>query len=178
MKVKELFVITLIFSSSLFSQTDISIGGSLGGGSFSGNSVSVGGFSTSIFIEANLPLFEEVFPRLSFVYTKDFNALLPNTNQPYNPFLMGFNLKGVTTQYFDNKMFLEEGVGVLVINDRTFSDTDSWEYGAVLSLVTGFDLRNYDLKGFKIGAGVEYGITFTGTLPQYFSLFLQFQYTF
>lgn len=178
MKVKELFVITLIFSSSLFSQTDISIGGSLGGGSFSGNSVSVGGFSTSIFIEANLPLFEEVFPRLSFVYTKDFNALLPNTNQPYNPFLMGFNLKGVTTQYFDNKMFLEEGVGVLVINDRTFSDTDSWEYGAVLSLASGFDLRNYDLKGFKIGAGVEYGITFTGTLPQYFSLFLQFQYTF
>jgi hypothetical protein len=74
-------------------------------------------------------------------------------------------------------MFLEEGVGVLVLNDRTFSDTDSWEYGAVLSLVTGFDLRNYDLKGFKIGAGVEYGITFTGTLPQYFSLFLQFQYT-
>jgi hypothetical protein len=178
LKVKELFVITLIFSSSLFSQTDISIGGSLGGGSFSGNSVSVGGFSTSIFIEANLPLFEEVFPRLSFVYTKDFNALLPNTNQPYNPFLMGFNLKGVTTQYFDNKMFLEEGVGVLVINDRTFSDTDSWEYGAILSLARGFDLRNYDLKGFKIGAGVEYGITFTGTLPQYFSLFLQFQYTF
>ncbi len=177
MKVKELLVVALFFSSSLFSQTDISIGGSLGGGSFSGNSVSVGGFTTSIFIEANLPLFEEVFPRLSFTYTKDFNALLPNTNQPYNPFIMGFNLKGVTTQYFDNKMFLEEGVGVLVLNDRTFSDTDSWEYGAVLSLVTGFDLRNYDLKGFKIGAGVEYGITFTGTLPQYFSLFLQFQYT-
>ncbi|HEX9250985.1 MAG TPA: hypothetical protein VF870_02030, partial [Ignavibacteriaceae bacterium] len=78
MKVKELILIVVFFSSSVFSQTEISLGGYLGGGSFSGNSVSVGGFTTSIFVEANLPLFEEVFPRVSLIYTKDFNAILPN----------------------------------------------------------------------------------------------------
>ena len=176
MKVKGLLAAILIFSNSAFAQTEISVGGYLGGGSFSGNSVSVAGFTSSFFVEANFPLFEEVFPRLSFIYTKDFNAILPNTNQPYNPFIMGFNFKGVTTQYFDNKMFLEEGIGALAMNDRTFIDTDIWDYGIVISLSAGFDLRNFDLKGFKIGAGAEYGITFFNTLPKYSSIhaFVQF----
>ena len=176
MKVKTISLAVILISSICYSQTEISVGGYLGGGSFSGNSVSVAGFTSSFFVEANLPLFEEVFPRVSFIYTKDFNAILPNTNQPYNPFIMGFNFKGVTTQYFDNKMFLEEGIGVLALNDRTFIDTDIWDYGIVISLSAGFDLRNFDLKGFKIGAGAEYGITFFNTLPKYSSVhaFVQF----
>ena len=167
----------MLYSSIIFSQTDFSIGGSLGGGSFSGNSFSVGGLTTSLFVEANLPLFEEVFPRASFIFTKDFNAILPNTNKAYNPFLMGLNFKGITTQYFDNKIFLEEGVGFLALNDRTFIDTDIWDYGVVISLSVGYDLRNFDLKGFKLGAGLEYGITFFNTLPKYSSIHLFVHYT-
>ena len=176
MKVKGLLIIAMLFSFSIFSQTEFSVGGYIGGGSFSGNSVSIGGFTTSLFVEANFPLFEEVFPRVSFIYTKDFNAILPNTNQPYNPFIMGFNFKGVTTQYFDSKVFLEEGVGLLALNDRTFSDTDIWDYGIVISLSVGYDLRNYNLKGFKVGAGAEYGITFVNTLPKYSSIHIFFQF--
>jgi len=172
LKVKTILLAAFLFPSICFSQTEISVGGYLGGGSFSGNSVSVGGFTTSIFVEANLPLFEEVFPRLSFIFTKDFNAILPNTNQPYNPFIQGFSFKGITTQYFDSKVFLEEGVGLLALNDRTFIDTDVWDYGVVISLSVGFDLRNYNLKGFKVGAGAEYGITFINTLPKYSSIHL------
>ncbi len=176
MKVKTILSTVVMLSSICLSQTEISVGGYIGGGSFSGNSVSIGGFTTSIFVEANFPLFEEVFPRVSFIYTKDFNAILPNTNQPYNPFIMGFNFKGVTTQYFDSKVFLEEGVGLLALNDRTFSDTDIWDYGIVISLSVGYDLRNYNLKGFKIGAGAEYGITFVNTLPKYSSIHIFFQF--
>lgn len=177
MKVKVLLIIVLFYSSLIFSQTEISIGGYLGGGSFNGNSISVGGFTSSIFVEANIPLFEEVFPRASFIFSKDFNAILPNSTQTYNPYILGFNFKGVTTQYFDNKMFLEEGVGLLALNDRTFSDTNVWDYGIVISISTGFDLRNFDLKGFKIGAGAEYGITFFNTLPKYSSIHLFIIYT-
>lgn len=171
-------MIFVTFSSFVtFAQTEISIGGYLGGGSFSGNSFSVGGFTSSLFVEANLPLFEEVFPRASFIFTKDFNAILPNTKKAYYPYLMGFNLKGVTTQYFDNKIFLEEGVGLLVLNDRTFSDTNIWDYGVVISLSVGYDLRNFNLKEFKLGAGAEYGITFFNTLPHYSSAHLFVHYT-
>jgi hypothetical protein len=176
LKVKTILLLALLFSYICSAQTEISVGGYLGGGSFKGNSTSIAGFTSSLFVEANLPLFEEVFPRLSFIFTKDFNAILPNTNQPYNPFLQGFNFKGVTTQYFDNKMFLEEGVGLLALNDRTFIDTDIWDYGIVVSLSAGFDLRNYDLKGFKVGVGAEYGITFINTLPRYSSIHVFFQF--
>lgn len=162
----------VIYSSIAFSQTDISVGGYIGGGSFSGNSVSVGGFTSSLFVEMNTPLFEEVFPRVGFIFAKDFNAILPNTHKSYNPYLMGINFKGVTTQYFDNKFFLEEGAGLLALNDRTFIDTNVWDYGIVISLSLGYDLRNFNLKGFKIGAGGEYGITFFNTLPKYSSIHL------
>jgi hypothetical protein len=90
---------------------------------------------------------------------------------------MGFNLKGVTTQYFDNKIFLEEGVGLLALNDRTFSDTNIWDYGVVISISVGYDLRNFDLKGIKLGAGAEYGITFFDKLPHYSSAHLFVHYT-
>lgn len=177
MKVKVLIIFISFFSIISFAQTEISIGGYVGGGSFSGNSVSVGGFTSSLFLEANIPLFEEVFPRASLIFAKDFNAVLPNTKKTYYPFIMGLNFKGVTTQYFDNKIFLEEGVGLLALNDRTFIDTDIWDYGVVISLSVGYDLRNFDLKGFKIGIGAEYGITFFNTLPKYSSVHLFVHYT-
>lgn len=177
MKVKIIIIFTALFLQNAIAQTDISIGGYIGGGSFSGNSFSVGGFTSNLFIEANIPLFEEVFPRVGFFFTKDFNAILPNTAKTYNPYLLGISFKGVTTQYFDRKIFLEEGVGLLALNDHTFIDTDVWDYGIVISLSAGYDLRNFDLKGFKLGAGAEYGITFFNTLPHYSSIHLFVNYT-
>jgi len=169
--------IVLFIATVSFTQNEISFGGYLGGGSLSSNSPSEGSFGATFFVQADVPIFAEVFPRVSFIYNRDFSSLIPDSRQTYYPFLQGFSFKGVTSQYFDSKIFLEQAVGVLVLNDRTFIDRNSWEYGIVLSFVGGFDLRNYDLKGFKVGAGVEYGLTFTGNLPQYFNLYLQFQYT-
>jgi len=159
-------------------QLRISLGGTLGGGFIKGNSPSVGVFTTSVFVETNTVLFEEVFPRLCFVFAKDFNALIPNVEKPYFPYVRGIAFKGITTQFFDGKYFLEEGVGLLALNDRTFSDTDNWNYGIVLSINGGFDLRGFNLDGFKLGAGAEYGLTFTNSLPQYSSLHLFVHYTF
>jgi len=158
-------------------QTRFAVGGFAGGGFIKGNSPSVGSFSASFFIETNTVLFEEVTPRLSFVYSRDFNAIIPNVRKPYFPFVQGITFKGITAQYFEDHIFLEEGFGLLALNDRTYSDTNSWSYGVVLSINGGFDLRGFELNGFKIGAGIEYGITFNNTLAQYSSLHLYFNYT-
>ena len=155
-----------------------SAGATVGGGFIKSNSPSVGAVTASFFIETNTVLFSEVFPRLSFIYAKDFNAIVPNVEKPYFPWMQGITFKGVTTQYFDSGYFLEEGVGLLALNDRTFSDTDNWNYGVVLSINGGFDLRGFNLDGFKLGAGAEYGITFTNALPQYSSIHLFVVYTF
>lgn len=159
-------------------QFKISLGGTVGGGFLKGNSPSVGAFTTSLFLETNTVLFQEVFPRLSFIFAKDFNAIVPNVKKPYFPYVRGISFKGITSQYFNGSYFLEEGVGLLALNDRTFSDTDDWNFGIVLSINGGFDLRGFNLDGFKLGAGAEYGITFTNSLPQYSSVHLYVQYTF
>jgi hypothetical protein len=158
-------------------QIRVSAGGYVGGGFLKGNSPSVSSFTASFFIETNTILFTEVTPRLSFVYARDFNSIIPNVRKPYFPFVQGISFKGITTQYFEDHIFLEEGFGLLALNDRTFSDIDSWSYGIVLSINGGFDLRGFELSGFKIGAGIEYGITFNNTLAQYSSFHLYFNYS-
>jgi hypothetical protein len=172
------FILVLFISASSYSQIRFNAGGFVGGGTIKGNSPSIAAFTASVFIETNTTLFLEVTPRLSYIFAKDFNAIIPNTTQPYNPFLQGITLKGITTQYFEDKMFLEEGVGLLALNDRTFSDTDVWSFGVVLSLSGGWDLRGFNLSGFKLGAGVEFGMTFNNTLARYSSLYFYFNYTF
>jgi hypothetical protein len=177
--IKIIFVVIIIFFLQITAaaQLRISAGGFVGGGFVKGNSPSVGSANVSFFIETNTVLFAEVVPRLGVIFAKDFNSIVPNVEKPYFPYVQGINFRGVTTQYFDNHIFLEEGIGLLALNDRTFSDTDIWDYGIVLSISGGWDLRGFELSGFKLGAGIEYGITFLNTLPQYTSLHLFFHYT-
>lgn len=178
MKIKILIYLSLLFCTNIFAQTEISAGTFIGGSSFSSNSPSVGGFTTGFFLETDTPLFEEVFPRIGIIFMKDFNAILPNSRKPYYPSMLGLSFKGVTAQYFDSKIYLEEAIGLLALNDKTFIDKKSWEYGLTLSFLAGYDMRNFNLKGLKTGAVVEYGLTFTGSLPSYLNFYLQFQYTF
>jgi len=175
-------LITILISFTFAVQTNaqlrIAIGGTFGGGYIKGNSPFIGSFSSSLFLETNTPLFSTVYPRLSFIVAKDFNSIIPNVSKPYYPYVRGITFKGVTTHYFDSRIFIEEGVGLLVLNDRTFSDTNLWDYGAALSINVGYDLRGYNLYGFKLGAGAEYGLTFLNTLPQYSSIHIFIQYTY
>lgn len=178
MKIKILLVFLSLFSAVIHSQIQFSAGTFVGATSFSSTSPSVSGFATGLFIETDTPLFEEVFPRIGFTYMKDINAILPNNRNPYYPSILTLSFKGVTSQYFDSKIFLEESIGLMTLNDRTFVDKNSWEYGLSLSFLVGYDLRNFNLKGLKTGIAVDYGITFTGTLPTYLNFIIQFHYTF
>jgi hypothetical protein len=171
-------IIFISFQIVSYAQFRVSIGGTVGGGFLRGNSPYVGAFTSSVFLETNTVLFQEVVPRVSFVFAKDFNAIVPNVKKPYFPYVRGITFKGITSQYFNGNYFLEEGVGLLALNNRTFSDTDNWNFGVVISINGGFDLRGFNLEGFKLGAGAEYGITFTNSLPQYSSIHLFAQFTF
>lgn len=164
-------------SSISFAQLKISAGGFIGGGTIKGESTSIGAFTSSVFIETNTKLFFDVVPRLSFIYAKDFDAILPNTKKPYLPYIQAITFKGITSQYFKSKLFIEEGIGFLILNDHTFSDTNAWSYGVALSLNGGWDLRDDNLNRIRLGAGVEYGITFNSTLAQYSSIHFYFNYS-
>ncbi len=169
-----IFILTL--SSKLFSQS-IGVGAYLGGGVASGNSTNIGSFNSSLYVDIFTPFSDYIVPRISVIYTRDFNSLLPGNKSDYYPFLKSFSLKATTWQSLSNSMFLEEGVGPIMINDRTFSTTDVWTYGVVFSISAGFDLR-VENKGFKVGLGTEYANTFNKTLAKYFSLNLQGEFFF
>ncbi len=170
---------TVIILSSVYTPAQIRVGagGFIGGGTINGASPSISAFTASVFIETNTAMFLEVTPRLSYIIAKDFDAIIPNTRKPYFPFVQGFSFKGIATQYFEDQVFIEEGVGLLALNDRTFSDQNTWSYGVVLSFSAGWDLRGFNLSGFRLGAGIEYGLTFNNTLAQYSSLHFYFNYT-
>jgi len=167
-----LAIILFLVCTNLWGQ---SAGVSLGGGLISSNSPNVSSFSTTLFLESPI-LFNSFSIRLSFLYDADYNQILPNSTNLYNPFIKGVSLKGLTTQNYSGSYYLDEGIGLLMINDRIFNNTDYIDYGFVMSIGAGFDLRNDNPAGFRIGAGVDYGFTFTNTYAKYFSLHLIGQY--
>jgi hypothetical protein len=170
-----LFVL-LLFPNELLAQESLSFGGYLGGGVISGNTADKGSFSSSLFFEVDPGFYKDLSLRFSFMYHTDFNSILPNSTKRYYPFILGFGLKGVTSQIIESNLFIEEGFGLIALNDRTISSTNERDYGVNFSLAAGYDLREFDTQGFKVSLGTEYGLTFNNTLASYFSLYLQGQY--
>lgn len=178
MKKVNLFVllITIITVGKMLPQEKIGVGGYLGGGFIKGNTSEKGSFASSIFFEIDPGLYKDLSFRFSFIYNTDFNSVLPGTTKRYYPFIKGFGIKGITFQNIEPYFFIEEGLGVITLNDRTISDTNEWDYGASFTLSAGFDFTRPENKGFKLSLGSEYGITFFNTLPNFFSMYLQLHY--
>jgi hypothetical protein len=172
----------LIFSTAYihpgFCQGNFSFGAYLGGGSISGTSLPQGSFTSSIFLETSSFLLETINLRFNFIYAEDFNILLPGSRNNYYPFLKAFSVRGVASQPYGKNYFAEETIGFIIIDDRTFAGVNELNYGTVFSLGTGIDFRALNLKGFKVGVGLEYAITFGKSFAKYFSLHLQSQYFF
>ncbi|MDR3628470.1 MAG: hypothetical protein P4L45_16615 [Ignavibacteriaceae bacterium] len=154
-------------------QDKFGIGVNLGGGFIGGNLPSQGSFSTAVFVEGNPGFNGNYLMRLTFVYVTDVNVMMPTLEDRYSPFLKGVSLKGIQSQDYASSLYSEEGLGLLALNDRTFSSVDEWDYGAAFSLLVGADLRHGRSKGFKVGIGGEYGLTFTNTTVRYLSVYLQ-----
>ncbi|MHB9014181.1 MAG: hypothetical protein ACYC49_18365 [Ignavibacteriaceae bacterium] len=177
---KSIFFLSLIILVSMASlelkaQSYLSVGGFFGGGNIKGNLPSQGSFTSSIFVEANTYKTFGFQTRFSFIYAANINLLFPRNSMNYYPFVRGFSIKGIVRQPLSSIFFVEEGIGPLALNDRTFSHINSWDYGIVFSILAGTNFGNSQGK-FRLGAGVEYGLTFTGTDIGYSSFHVQIQY--
>jgi hypothetical protein len=172
---KHIITFFLLAQAIAFSQ---SIGGNIGGGMISSDSPNIGSATGSIFVESPGIFNNAIVFRLSFLYAVDLDKLLPSTTNRYYPFLKALIFRGVTNQPAAKNWYLEEGIGFMAVNDRVFFNSNAIDYGIVLSLESGYDFRNSSPKGMRVGAGVDYGFTFTNTYAKYFSLYLQGQYYF
>lgn len=170
---RNIFLITIFFFSVSFSQVKLEgFCAGLGTGMIKGNFPAVFTYSFNIGIDTKLFSVEDPSFRLNLLFTRDFNSVLPGERaNRYYAYLQGISLSAVRTIHFYKKAYVEESAGIVVLNDRTFSDIDLMSYGAVVSL--GVKIPLFDpaqqTSGLLFGLEASYGITFTNNTPQYFT---------
>ncbi|MCX6152101.1 MAG: hypothetical protein NTX22_16365 [Ignavibacteriales bacterium] len=183
MKSKSILLLIILFfffhTNSFCQIKEVGVGIYGGAGNISGNLPSQTCFTVGATLDF-LPSFTGGLPlRLGVIYARKIEVILPTGLQGrYYPFVKGIFLKGILQQPLGKIGYLEETIGPLLLNDRTFNDVDAYDIGAVFSLLVGLDFRDLANKGFKSGFGVEYGSTFTGTTAQYTSIHLLGQFYF
>ncbi len=176
----KIFLLLAIISSFSFSQVKFtSVGASFGTGSIHGNSPSVSALSGSLSTDFKLWFSEVVSFRLGYTHARMTEYFLPeNRTNKYYPFLNYYTLKGVIYQPLYKKLFIEETAGILVLNDRTFGDTNIWEFGGTFSLLAGLDFRDLEMKGITVGLSTSYGVTINSTTAGYSIFSIKAQYYF
>jgi hypothetical protein len=177
---KQILLLMVLSSSLIFPQVKFTgVGASLGTGSIHGNSTSVSALSGSISTDFKLWFSDIVSFRLDYTHARMADYFLPGSRTfRYFPFFNFYTLKGLISQPLYKKFYIEEAAGILLLNDRTFSDTNLWEFGGTFSLVAGLDLRGFDTKGFTIGLITSYGITINSTTAGYSIFALNANYYF
>lgn len=182
MKCKEILVVCslILVTTGLNAQVKFSsIGASLGTGTIQGNSTSVSALSGSVSTDFKLWFSDAVSFRLGYAHARMAEYFLPeNRTNKYYPFFNFYTLKGVIYQPLYKKLFIEEAAGILVLNDRTFGDTNVWEFGGTFSLLAGLDFRDPEMKGFTLGLSTSYGVTLTSTNASYSIFSVNAQYYF
>ncbi|MEE9432049.1 MAG: hypothetical protein V3V16_13455 [Melioribacteraceae bacterium] len=164
----------LIFTTSTFAQlSTISVGGGIGLGSINGNLPSQTSFGGKIFVEAEP--FVDPFNSLqfSFIYAQKLEKLLPqNRTNKYYPFVKSFSLTANGKQLLSENLFVGEGFGFLLLNDRTFNDVNTWNYGLAINFFVGTEVSTK----MELTLNLEYGLTLTNTNASFALFILQGKY--
>jgi hypothetical protein len=84
----------------------------------------------------------------------------------------------VASQNISENYFIEEGAGFIAINDHTFSDVNTWNFGVVSSIIAGFDFRDNLNTGWRWGGGMEFAFSFANTFAKYLTFNVQGDYYF
>jgi hypothetical protein len=177
---KSVLFFLILISSGINAQIEsLSLGGNLHLGNIAGNSTPITSIGGSLFFDF-FPWFEhDVSFRVSASYSQMVEKFLPeNRTGKYYPFIKTISLKGFIREDFAYPFYLEQGVGLLYLNDRTLSDVNLWEPGAGFTALIGYDFRKIGAEGFSMALGADYGLSFTQTTANYFLFFLQTQYYF
>lgn len=151
----------------------VNFGASIGLGEISSNSPSVTALGGNLFADFTLWFSEDLMIRTGFTYLRKLEYFLPENRQGrVYPFMKLFSIDAVIQQKLNNLIFLEETAGIIYLNDRTF-EVNEWMPGTQFSLLGGLDFKNDLQKGFQLGLGFKYGITFTKTSANFYMVYFQ-----
>ncbi|MEG8947750.1 hypothetical protein [Rosettibacter firmus] len=171
---KRILFYLLFTSISNFAQlSNMGVGINTGIGEIKGNSSSVTSFGVSVYFDFNLWFTENVSFRTGYSYFRKIEYFIPEERMGrYYPFIKLFYLKSILQQEIPEYFFVEEGIGIIYLNDRTLSDTNNWQYGIAFNLATGLDLAKMKKSNLKLSIGLDYGYGLNKTNASYYLFYL------
>jgi len=147
-----------------------SIGASVGIGEMKGNSPSLSVYSLNGYIGFYAWFSADIEFRGGFFYAQKIENLIPeNRTGKFYPFIKGYYLSANNDTFF-----LEEGVGLITINDRIYNDRTSWDIGVKAHIAAGFRLK----QNLRISGGIDFASTVTNTSASYLIYMVQTQFYF
>ena len=153
MKLRLYITLLFFFTTSTFAQlNNISIGGGIGLGSLMGNFPSQTTLGGKLFVTTNQTLKPFDKFQLHITYAQKVEKFLPgNSRIQYFPYITSFGLLGFFEQKLNEQIFVEEGMGLILLNDRSFDDIDTWNYGIAFNLFIGTKLyKNVNKDGIRL----------------------------
>ena len=169
-------IILLSFSTFLFGQKTIpTIGGGAGLGSLLGNFPSQTTLGGKIYLETHSPI--SFFDRIQYhlTFAQKVEKFLPGSYDfDHYSYFTSLGIAGMFNQQLSNDYFIEEGLGIIYLNDRSFNDIDTWNIGMLISMAAGIDLKN----NFELFFSIDYGITINNTNVSYVILMFGLNYNF
>ena len=169
--------IFFFFSSTLFfgQKTLPTVGAGLGIGSMFGNFPNQTNLGGKFFFESRSPftLFDRI--QYSITFAQKIEKFIPGSfNYDHYSYYTSFGISGMFNQKLSSNYFIEEGLGFIYLNDRSFDDIDSWNIGILLNLSAGMNIS----RDMEITFNIDYGITLNKTNVSYVLIFVGWNYNF
>ena len=144
----------------------IELGGNLGGGELFGNFETQGVLSGSLTADVSFNNFDEFGLAFEFFYAQKLERFLPEDRAGrFYPFAKGFSANMNLNQDLKSTVFVEEWIGLLVLNSHTFADQSEWDFGLSFAANIGITLGSREKSHWKLSAGAKIGETFTKSTP-------------
>lgn len=176
MKIFKIIIFLFFVSTAVKSQhNNYAVGGGIGFGSFTGNFPTQTTFGSNIFFETSSSLEPFESFRFHFIYAQKIEKFLPgNTKYTHYSYMTSFGISGIIRQPINEFLFVEEGLGIIYLNDRSFDDINTWNYGLIFNLLSGVKVS----KVFELSININYGLTFNNTNPGFVLFLVQGKYLF
>jgi len=169
------FLLFFFISTFVKSQEDNnSAGAAIGLGSFLGDFPTQTVIGGKIFFETGSPV--SVFNRMQFNFTlaQKVEKILPGSyDYEHYSYFTSFGLSGIFTQQFNESIKISEGVGIIYLNDRSFDDINSWNYGILITLLGSTKISSQ----IDLLLNIDYGLTVNNTNVNYIILMLGIDYS-
>lgn len=174
LKIFSVLILLFVFNSNHFAQSNnFAVGGGIGFGSLMGNFPSQTTFGGKIFFETiyTLKPFDKF--QINYTFAQKVEKFLPGDNNiNYYSFMHSVGFSGIFSQLLNPQINVEEGLGLILLNDRSFDDINTLNVGLLFSVSSGLNLsRNIGLL-----INLDYGLTFTNTNASYFLLMVEGKY--